>query len=459
MTKKLFLLSLLGLLLAVFSIQTAVAYNPDWKAEQAKMFEQMGLKPGDVIDRSNADKVKDFVPDRVYGWLKNGEFVLKVGEFGYDFSSEEGWDKASQANKGKYTLGDRKQVVDVASGVYPKHIYGFPFPNIDLKNDPDAGIKIMHNKKVGASRARSIDMLSETRWVGESGLERYFHLRWRGLFFWGQANGPIDNPSDTKSFELTQLLLPYDLTGTVILTDSPLNGQGDKQYVYVPSIRRVKKQSGAARSDPSFGSDFVSDDGNGFAGQAESMSWRVLGTKVALVPMTEWETQHTDRMTKQADGSWITQKNIPKILFGYNDPNAPKGIIPWCPSPNAVVWLPRKVVIVEAKPLDPYYNYGKQVFWFDADNGVAAYFKIIENKAGEHWKTVLINSDCEEWGDGGYKTFCTSNWHYVLDEKAHHCSIASSRGELIANYSDLVFGGAGVKTEYMRPEYIPLLSK
>ncbi len=458
MRKKILFTCFLYLLIAGFSITNVMAYDPNWKEDQQKMFEQMQVKPGDVIDSSNVQKFKEFLPPQTYNWVQKGEFVLKVGEMKYDYSGEEAWAKATAANKGKYGLGKNKEVIEVSTGKYPLWLYGRPYPDIDLKNDPDAGIKFMHNKKVEESRPPTIDLVSETMWIGENGYERDFQLRWRRWYAWARPGGEVENPGHTKSFELTQLLNPYDLTGTVILTDSPLDGSGDKQYVYVPAIRRVKKQSGASRSDPSFGSDFVSDDASGWGGQAETMTWKVLGEQIALVPVIGWMAEHPDVYVKQPDGAWKTQQNVPECLYGWNDPNAPKGIAPWCPT--NVVWVPRRVVKIQATPLDPYYNYGKSTYWFDKVNNASCYFKFTDDKAGEYWKAMIVIVACQEWGELPYKTFGTMIWHYVLDEKAHHASINRSRGKLLHGlYSDCEILGNGVKLEMMRPVAITTMTK
>jgi len=466
MIKKVFLLCLLSLFITAFSFQTAMAYDANWKANQQKLYDQMKLKPGDVIDSSNADLVKDFVPASVFAWIKKGEFVLKLGEMKYDYSHEKSWDEATELNKGKFGLGVNKEVVEKATGQYPMWLYGLPYPDIDYKNDPDAGIKFMHNKKVTECRPPTLDQPANTIWVGENGYERDFHLRWRRLYFWARPGGEVPNPGKTKSFELTQLLLPYDLAGMVILTDSPLDGKGDKQYVYVPAIRRIKKQSGAARSDPSFGSDFVSDDAAGWGGQAETMDWKVVETRIALVPVEGWLADHPDVYVKQSDNSWKTQRNIPLIAFPWNDKsgNYPKGVAQWCPT--SAVWVPREVVVLEATPLDPYYNYGKCVYWLDKQN-FACPFKIVRNKAGEYWKTLLVNAIAQDWGDetvsdrypGPYRTFGLNTWYVIIDDRSHHASVSQPRGEIVHTYSDHIIMGPEVKLEMMRPEYIPTMSK
>ena len=55
-------------------------------------------------------------------------------------------------------------------------------------------------------------------------------------------------------------------------------------YAYVPAIRRVKRLSGANRSDPQMGSDMTMDDSQGFAGHIESMKWTYMGKKIILKP-------------------------------------------------------------------------------------------------------------------------------------------------------------------------------
>lgn len=456
MPKKMLLVSLIFLFVVGFAITDATAADPNWKEKQQKFYEMSGLKPGDVIDKSNWQKIKDYVPPHTLEWFKKGEFIATIGEFKYDFDSEEGWDKATAANKGKYGLGQNKEVIDNATGQYPMWLFGDPYPDLDLKGDPDAGIKVMHNKKAEESRTPKFDLLAETIWIGENGYERDFHFRWRRFYFWSRPEGEIPNPTHTKSYELTHLLQPYELTGTVILTDSPLDGTGDRQYLYVPSIRRIKKQSGANRSDPSFGSDFVSDDGAGWMGQAETMKWEVLGTQVVLVCLEKWLTEHPDICDEQPDGSWKTRRDIPQSKFKWNDPKAPSGIAQWCPT--GAVWVPREVIVMKGTPLDPYYNYGHSFYYVDKQNQATCYYKINHNKAGEYWKTVMVNTTCQLWGEG-YKTFSAMAWHFVLDEKTHHASINMSRGQIVHAYSDLNINGEDVQLEMFRPEYIPTMSK
>jgi hypothetical protein len=411
----------LSLFLAVFSLQTAMAADPNWQTKQKKAFDQMGLKPGDVIDKANWQKVQNYLPEPVVGYVKQGEYVLKIGEFKYDFSNDEAWDKAGLANKGKYALGKRKEIIEKATGKFPMFIYGNPFPDLE-RNDPDFAMKFMHNKSVENGRPGTTRQSCNTLFIGEKkGVERVLYTNVYYAWSWAHPNGEQPNPNQMKFVEIDQLLEPYDLAGTVVLAQRFLDGTPDRGGTYVPALRRVRKTSGTNRSDPFFGSDFVTDDGAGWWGQNESMTWKIIGEKVVLCPVTDWMAEHPDVMAKDPTGAWRGRKDIPPLKFGCDDPNwkGAKWGIPF------VVWVPRDVYIIEATPIDPYYNYGKMVFYIDKE-ARSPWFKIIANKAGEHWKTLLVGPYAQTWDNR--KTVASTGFYMIIDDKRRHASACPARG-------------------------------
>ncbi len=424
MRKKVFLLSFLFWLMAIFSIQTAMAYNPNWKADQAKMFEQIKLKPGDVIDAKNWQKVADLLPDSVLNYVKTGEFVLKIGEFQYDYSAEEAWDKATESNRGKYSLGTRKEVIDNSTGKFPKYLYGRPFPNID-KNDPDRGIKIMHNRE--AEKGRPGNLYQETLTLftdQQKGIGRILNTDVWYYYNWSRPDGEQPNPNDYKYMDVCKLKLPYDLTGTVVLTLRPLDGTPDRCGTYVPALRRVRRTSGTNRSDPFFGCDITVDDTAGWGGQNETMVWKVLEEKIILVPKANWQAERLDKMTKQSNGSWKAPSGSGRHIFGCEDKNW-KGAT-W--TPLHALWIPRKVYLIEGTPLDPYYNYGKSYYYIDQETLMPS-IKVITNKAGEHWKVLLVDMFMEMWGEGDHKTTGGWGWYTMVDDRSHHATGSPGRGQ------------------------------
>ena len=129
----------------------------DWQEKQKAMFAKVGVKPGDVIDNSNWEKAKDIVPESVVNWVKKGEFIIEVGEFKYDFDYTPEWYALSAKNKGKYGLGAQEEIIDLSTGKFPLYLKGMPFPDADVKNDPDGAIKKMHNTIVAKQVNNSYD--------------------------------------------------------------------------------------------------------------------------------------------------------------------------------------------------------------------------------------------------------------------------------------------------------------
>lgn len=452
--KKMFFLSLISLFITVFAFQIALAADPDWKEKQKKFFEISGLKPGDIIDASNWQKVQNYLPESIAGYVKKGDYVLKIGEMKYELTNDEGWDKATEANRGKYALGARKEIIDKATGKFPMYVFGRAFPDLD-KNDPDVGIKIMHQRSTDEARVGNSWTPCTNNMVGEKGHERQL---WTGVtynHFWCHPNGERPNPNLFKFMSIVELFQPYDLSGTVVLTHRPLDGTADRGGSYVPALRRVRKTSGTNRSDPFFGTDGVVDDGAGWAGQNESMSWKLIGEKVILQSRMGWQAEHPDVMVQQPNGAWKAQRNIPLVRFGYCDKT-------WKGAPWAlldVVWVPREMYIVEATPLDPYYNYGKQVYYVDKQSGSVVY-KAVSNRAGEHWKTLIIDMYAQVWGKN--RSVCLMGSAQIIDDKRHHASPAHSRGELMGSsglYADHIIVDPNQKDEDYTFERIATRSK
>ncbi len=112
--------------------------------------------PGETIDKSNWQKVEGLLPEPVLNYVKKGDYILRIGKLNYDPVWEPEFQKASEANAGKYDLDEDGTIVDPKTGKRPDHIYGFPFPKID-PNDPKAAAKIAWNFHTASSS-------SFTRW-------------------------------------------------------------------------------------------------------------------------------------------------------------------------------------------------------------------------------------------------------------------------------------------------------
>lgn len=413
--------TLLTLLLAIgLCFQFAMA-GPDWKAHQAKLFGEIGLKPGDVIDKSNWQKAEKILPPSVINWVKKGEFVIKIGQMEYDYAPDAAWMKASKANTGKFALGPGKEVVVAKTGEPPVYYYGEPFPNIDITN-PDAGIMIMHNITAQDHRTSNYRHSFNIDWVGEKGWEREMSAAWIKYFYLSRYDGEKDNPKKYQHLEIILTTAPYDVAGTVTLTYRMLDGRPDIIHAYIPSIRRVKKLSGANRSDPFLGTDYVNDDGNGWSGQNTTFKWKVLKEQTILIPVPDSHTKKPLQYVKLPDGTWRSPPGVQPVISGWQVKGW-KGA-PW--APMNVLYVPRTCYVIEGTPLDPYYNYGKQIFYVDKGGRIS--YKVIYDKAGEYWKTLVVTWQCAQWGDDNKRVLANVFYYAQIDDKSHHASIANCLG-------------------------------
>jgi hypothetical protein len=389
-----------------------------WKEEQAKRLEQAGLKPGQTIDAASWEKVKTLIPEQMVEWVKKGDMLIKIGELKYDCDTDDEWKAASSKNEGKYDLDEGLELRDKSTGKNPLYIYGEPFPNIDWKKDPNAGIKMMHNLVVARHRPGSMQQSFSITWVNRQGAERDIYVDYNQYFYYSRQDGEQKNPKQFLEYGMPVIKSPNDIAGMITLTKRFIDKRPDDFFAYVPSIRRVKRLSGANRSDPFAGSDFDNDSQSGWQGKNTSMTWKVLEKKVALLPMGDKTVERWIPTTKRADGAWVVHHEGQEVLAGFEVPGS-KGA-PWFPA-NAL-WVMREIYVLEATPVDPYYGYGKQIYYFDPAIGLV--HKIIYDKAGEYWKGFFNILMPVQWGDPVvHQTFASSSFYFTYDEKTNHgCS-------------------------------------
>jgi len=416
---------LLTVCLILFVTQNAIA-GADWQEKQKEMFAKLAVKPGDVIDKSNWEKAKDIVPESVVNWVKKGDFIIKVGEFKYDFDYTPEWYALSAKNKGKYGLGARKEIIDLSTGKFPLYLTGMPFPDVDVKNDPDGAIKKMHNAVVSKQTNNSYDDFADPdggnmQWIGSDGYERGIKVSMHRFYFWNRLDG--EQPNSGEYMYLTTVFChwPFDLSGTAQLYIRYLDGRDDGVYCYVPAIRRIKRLSGANRSDPFMGADSTMDEADGWDGQNESMTWSYLGETVMLMPKFEGDAKAPKVMKKNQRGAWEYYIKD-GLKSGWEDKT-------WSGAPWAyvnAVWVPREMWILKAVPKDPYYAYGMMEFYVEKLTGLPIYDRKY-NRAGEYWKTVIYQPCMTIIPDPKYintaHAFNITGPLVVVDDKTHHALI------------------------------------
>ena len=142
-------------------------------------------------------------------------------------------------------------------------------------------------------------------------------------------------------------------------------------------------------------------------------------------------------MIEKPDGSWITPPRPGPIVLGYQTKDW-KGV-PW--AVTNCVWIPVEVYVVEAIAKDPYYAYGKTLYWIKK-NGTSV-FKEITNRAGEQWKTAHFGFLWNRWwmGKPGGPKMSESEgtfWHFT-DDKLRHATLYDGMSDRKLNTYPICF--------------------
>jgi Protein of unknown function (DUF1329) len=190
-------------------------------------------------------------------------------------------------------------------------------------------------------------------WIGES-RRMYYNGR-----LYVDPKPELPNPEGIRFKEvLGPLVAPFDLKGISALEYRYIDAaKQDDTWLYVPSLRRVRRLSTAQRSDALFGQDTDVDSYYGYAGQVTWMDWKFLG-----------------------------EREIVGIVHGQHYPVKWNEKVDWAFDET---WEKRKVFVLEGVSKLPQYAYGKRVLFIDKETYGIPYSDIYD-RSGELWK-IWIN--------------------------------------------------------------------
>ncbi|NIV46274.1 MAG: DUF1329 domain-containing protein, partial [Gammaproteobacteria bacterium] len=255
------------------------------------------FQEGDVITIDKIDSIKPYLPPEFWD---NRDFFfyegmqLEIGPFHRDYSPSQTYDAATQQFAGQAKIGPENSLENYTAG------QPFPMDEIDCKGDPQAGAKIIWN--------------FDYRWNGDGSQTRYYYSYWdRGeelpLYYEGTSKtvelshrtepqylekngGDIFRGEKRKNAFGVEVTAPFDARGIMLMTyrykdsDKPeAETKNDDTWVYVPTLRRVRRISSAQRTDAVSGTDFTFDDLRSFSGIVPQYEWECLGEMDILAPM------------------------------------------------------------------------------------------------------------------------------------------------------------------------------
>ncbi|MCP4675009.1 MAG: DUF1329 domain-containing protein [Deltaproteobacteria bacterium] len=317
---------------------------------------------GKKITAGNVEKYKNWIPNGMKMLVKKYALILRITGYKPVHPSE-GYIEATNKHRGKAEIIKQKS--------YKKrgikgHVAGLPFPG------PKTGLEVAWNHQY-SYRGDDGEVYYSVYWISEKrGVEHT--EEWRLAMIKGANRTDIDPRPSIESFKekglqgagLTYALAPYDKKGfgaVYFRSIKPKSGQG---HIYVPSMRRILRNSFGTRGDTWNSTDLLYEDVRGYSGYPEWMKWRLLSKKTMLLPM------HS--------GVKLGKKGIEKA---YDLKKWPY----WNPKYK---YEPRPVYVLEVKPKLPDYPYSKQYLYVDAET-FAVLYKESYDKKGALWK-IMINS-------------------------------------------------------------------
>ncbi len=348
-----------------------------------------GLRVGDQLDASNADRAAALLPPEIARHFARGEYANPIaswptGIIHWDTSFE----AATRTNRDHYMLDPGTgTILEQATRASAADIYGLPFPTI-AANDPNGGLKALWNQSHTFWNTGSYHLQTLLVWASRTGIDRQSIQDVYWQYYDNQApQYRLANPEGFSQQGLAVTIAPNDLHGTAALTFRYRDGhRRDVAWAYIPALRRVRAVSPANRSDGFLGSDLSQDDGPFFDGKPEDFVWHTVGLRDGLRFIEPDSVRgHGGALTwqgQQRGGGWRTQllRNPPSAGFQMSSWRG----VAWAPVSAALA--KRRFWVVEAVPRDPYYLYGRIELWIDAESWIGAFNRKFA------WSGELLNT-------------------------------------------------------------------
>ncbi|MGB9498379.1 MAG: DUF1329 domain-containing protein [Dissulfuribacterales bacterium] len=366
------------------------------------------LKAGTVINADNIDQMKpqkfegktiaSMLPEKIEWWIRNHglNITLRHSE---PYPVDPLWIKATEKYS-KYVKFDTK-TRDVSG-----YKAGLAFPNIS-DDDPYKAEKLIWNMYLTGGWPRPTYQFIP-RFVylmidGKRGIERT--MTWAFLRVWmtGRLNGdPVIGDGNIYYKQIVEAREPYDIRGLGTFRKRYIGGKLDDGWAYLRSVRRTRRISGGAWSDPIGGTDQLNDELTIFSAYpAWFPKYKYLGKRyilaVAHSPVFPWQPGSSNPYP------CTDSKNPP-----YWNPIA--------------VWEPKEVYVIEAS-MPEEHVFSKRIYYCDVKAWVP-YFSEAYDKRGDFTKINMLQNKVIKGMDSPTSVGVMAAGIYTYDFKRMHATLA-----------------------------------
>ncbi len=287
--------------------------------ENQKILNSWGYKARPI------EEIKDLLPEPYFNIISKPDVwgTFRINETDYNSAGPRGmaWEKYQKISK--KNIG----VCYIDESTWLRNWeQGLPFPVLD-ENDPQLAVKLIWNfirRFQPDDRIVNMDL----RTVNRRGTARNNLVINRRLMLRGRNNSeePLykPNPKNIDFAYATPYIAPYNLRGTIPLYyryDNPVIP--DDMWIYIPSLRRVRRMSTAQHQDRLPGGlDWTWDNTEGFEGSPTRFHWTYLGRKELLYPvLCKSITQYDSKgLYLNGNDQYYQRRNTYVVKASYKKP-------------------------------------------------------------------------------------------------------------------------------------------
>jgi len=381
---------------------------------------------GDVLAFQEAARLKPYLPPELWphrDFLFYEGMQLEIGPPHRDYSPAEVYQQATEQGRGKSRIGPDGSLVGYVAG------QPFPMDEIDCAGDPDAGAKIIWNFDYRWQGAGIYGHGYYSYWDRGEELPLYYEggARQIGLAHrpepqYAKTDGDLLRGDRRKLAYGVEVLAPFDAKGIALVSyrykssdGPPGDAKNDDTWVYVPSLRRVRRISTAQRTDAVSGTDFTFDDFSGFFGIPPQYEWSCLGEQEVFATVNSRIKAYP----------YTRDHNFGPYGLSFADDR----------------WELRSAFKIRFVPRNDDHPYSQKILYVDKNTAEVLYAFAYDRK-GDLWKIIYHN---KRWSDDGHEFY--KGWKSVEEPRDS------------ANVADIVINvqtGTGNRIEFWDANGTPI---